>query len=68
MIFHAPESESSDPRVCYEHDGTFLQNLVDKLLDPDELGIHIKRVLRVGKRTANPLRPLRIVFENVFTP
>ncbi|CAH8588495.1 unnamed protein product [Dicrocoelium dendriticum] len=68
MIFHAPESESSDPRIRYEHDVAFLQNLVDKLLDPDELGIHIKRVLRVGKRTANTPRPLRIVFENDVTP
>lgn len=68
MIFQAPESESSDPQIRYEHDVAFLQSLIDKLLDPDELGVHIKRILRLGTRAPNTCRPLRIVFENDVTP
>lgn len=68
MMFRVPESNDADPQIRYNHDLQFLQSVIDKLLDPTDGSVRVRRILRLGQRSGGYHRPLRIVFGDAKIP
>ncbi|CAH8497502.1 unnamed protein product, partial [Dicrocoelium dendriticum] len=68
MVFHVPESKDENPQIRYDHDDEFLQGFIDRLLDVGEDSVTIKQVIRLGQKTNQSCRPLRITFANPNMP
>ena len=63
MLFRIPESVAATPSARYDDDINQLAAVVNKLFDPGEEGITVKRAIRIGKRSENTEhpRPLKLV-------
>ncbi|CAH8621388.1 unnamed protein product [Dicrocoelium dendriticum] len=68
MVFHVPESKDENPQIRYAREFEFFQRLIGRRLNVGEDSVTIKQVIRLGKKSKQSYRRLRINFANHNMP
>ena len=62
ILFRSAESKDPDPEIRKAHDSDYFRELCESVLDVGRIGT--KQIIRLGKKSENSNRPLRITLAN----